>query len=191
MRCWPSLRSWTTPACCRAAAGRLCWTCRLARRRCWPLAVLPARRVAPPCSRWKRKCWSCAYRRAARQTCWLPPCSSTGSTAWTTHMEHSMEKREYTFAAGLPAAGRALAGVVGSGDLEVLLQPHQAGITVIVVHTSVDGKGAVWDALLARVFGGEPLPAASIIINDCGATPGVVRMRIEQAYEDLASGEQA
>jgi len=107
-----------------------------------------------------------------------------------------MEKREYTFAAGLPAAGRALAGVVGSGDLEVLLQPHVHGETRIVVNTSVDGKGAVWDALLARVFGGEPLPAASIVINDCGATPGVVRMRIEQAYEEqayeeLASGEQA
>ena len=102
-----------------------------------------------------------------------------------------MERREYTFAAGLPAAGRALAGVVGSGDLEVLLQPHAQGVTRIVVNTSVNGKGAVWDALLTRVFGGEPLPAASIVINDCGATPGVVRMRIEQAYEELASGEQA
>jgi malonate decarboxylase delta subunit len=106
-------------------------------------------------------------------------------------MEHSMEQREYTFAAGLPAAGRALAGVVGSGDLEVLLQPHAEGLILIVVNTSVDGKGAVWDALLARVFGGEPLPAASIIINDCGATPGVVRMRIEQAYEELTSKGQA
>jgi len=93
-----------------------------------------------------------------------------------------MEQREYTFAAGLPATGRALAGVVGSGDLEVLLQPHQAGITLIVVNTSVDGKGAVWDALLARVFGGEPLPAASIIIAmmllpstiDSGVRPALI-----------------
>jgi malonate decarboxylase delta subunit len=96
-----------------------------------------------------------------------------------------MEKREYALAAGAPAAGRALAGVVGSGDLEVLLQPNPQGHTNIVVNTSVDGKGAVWDALLQRVFGGELLPAASIVINDCGATPGVVRMRLEQACEEL------
>lgn len=101
-----------------------------------------------------------------------------------------MEKRDYAFPAGQPAAGRALAGVVGSGDLEVLLQPGIAGETRIVVHTSVDGKGAVWDALLARVFTGELLPAASIVINDCGATPGVVRMRIEQAYEETTQEGQ-
>jgi malonate decarboxylase delta subunit len=44
---------------------------------------------------------------------------------------------------------------------------------------------------LLRVFGGEPLPAARIAINDCGATPGVVRMRIEQAYEELQAGRAA
>ena len=38
-----------------------------------------------------------------------------------------MEKRDYAFPAGQPAAGRALAGVVGSGDLEVLLQPGSDG----------------------------------------------------------------
>ena len=101
-----------------------------------------------------------------------------------------MEKRDYAFPAGQPAAGRALAGVVGSGDLEVLLQPGSDGATRIVVNTSVDGKGAIWDALLARVFGGEPLPAVHIIINDCGATPGVVRMRIEQAFEDIRTEGQ-
>lgn len=102
-----------------------------------------------------------------------------------------MEKRDYAFPAGEPAAGRALAGVVGSGDLEVLLQPGSDGETRITVHTSVDGKGAIWDALLARVFGGEPLPAVNIIINDCGATPGVVRMRIEQAFEEIRQEGQA
>ena len=102
-----------------------------------------------------------------------------------------METRDYEFPAAPAVAGRALAGVVGSGDLEVLLQPGDDGVTRIVVNTSVDGKGALWDALLARVFTGELLPAASIVINDCGATPGVVRMRIEQAYEELQAGRAA
>jgi malonate decarboxylase delta subunit len=95
-----------------------------------------------------------------------------------------MEKifRQYT--AGAPALRRALAGVVGSGDLEVLLEPNSAGTTTVAVNTSVNGKGQVWAAVLDRMFTGADLPAARIEINDCGATPGVVRMRIEQALEE-------
>lgn len=97
-----------------------------------------------------------------------------------------MEQLRFEYAAGQPAAGRALAGVVSSGDLEVLLEPAPAGRTTVLVQTSVNGFGATWQALLDRVFSAEPLPAASIEIHDSGATPGVVRMRIEQAYEEAA-----
>jgi malonate decarboxylase delta subunit len=97
-----------------------------------------------------------------------------------------MEKRTYEFAAGEPATGRTVSGVVSSGDLEVLLEPGSAGKTTIAVQTSVDGYGMTWDALLARVFGTGTLPAAHVEINDNGATPGVVRMRIEQAFEQAA-----
>ena len=97
-----------------------------------------------------------------------------------------MERLEYEFAAGQSARGRTVSGVVSSGDLEVLLEPAAAGRTTVAVQTSVDGYGATWQALLARVFGAGDLPAARIEINDNGATPGVVRMRIEQAYEQLS-----
>lgn len=96
-----------------------------------------------------------------------------------------MEKMEYEFGAGQPAAGRTVAGVVASGDLEVLLEPGTAGRTTVAVQTSVDGYGANWRAVLERVFGTGTLPAARIEINDNGATPGVVRMRIEQAFEEV------
>jgi len=96
-----------------------------------------------------------------------------------------MEKLAYTFAAGQPAAGRTVTGVVSSGDLEVLLEPGAPGATTVAVQTSVDGYGANWNALLERVFGAGSLPAARIEINDNGATPGVVRMRIEQAFEEV------
>jgi malonate decarboxylase delta subunit len=95
-----------------------------------------------------------------------------------------MEKLQFEFAAGHPAAGRAVTGAVSSGDLEVLLEPQQGGVTTIAVQTSVDGYGANWRALLERVFADGTLPAARIEINDNGATPGVVRMRIEQAFEE-------
>jgi malonate decarboxylase delta subunit len=97
-----------------------------------------------------------------------------------------MEKMEYEFSAGQPALGRTVAGVVASGDLEVLLEPGLAGRTTVAVQTSVNGYGGNWKALLERVFGPGSLPAARIEINDNGATPGVVRMRIEQAFEEVS-----
>jgi malonate decarboxylase delta subunit len=96
-----------------------------------------------------------------------------------------MEKLQFEFAAGRPAAGRTVTGVVSSGDLEVLLEPQQGGVTSIAVQTSVNGYGATWKALLERVFADATLPCARIEINDSGATPGVVRMRIEQAFEEV------
>jgi malonate decarboxylase delta subunit len=95
-----------------------------------------------------------------------------------------MEKLNYEFSAGVPAAVRALSGVVSSGDLEVLLEPKEGGSTVVQVHTAIDGYSARWQALLDRIFAAPGLPAARITIHDSGATPGVVRLRIEQAFED-------
>lgn len=99
-----------------------------------------------------------------------------------------MERLQFEFGAGQPLGGRTVAGVVASGDLEVLLEPGDAGRTTVAVQTSVDGYGGTWKALLERVLGSGSLPAARIEINDNGATPGVVRMRIEQAFEELTQG---
>jgi malonate decarboxylase delta subunit len=96
-----------------------------------------------------------------------------------------METLHYEYPAAQAASKRALAGVVGSGDLEVLLEPHADGHTRITIHTSVEGMGKVWQALMSRLFSAGDLPACQIEINDFGATPGVVRLRIEQALESL------
>src|SRR5947209_622881 len=96
-----------------------------------------------------------------------------------------MEKLFYEYAAGAPADDRVLTGVVGSGDLEVLLEPNSAGLSRIAINTSVDGMSTVWEALLTRIFTAAQLPAVQIEINDFGATPGVARLRIEQAFEAL------
>ena len=101
-----------------------------------------------------------------------------------------MEKLEFSFVAGEPARRRILVGVVGSGDLEVLLKPHPAGASTILITTSVNGMAKTWEALLERIFMTTPLPAASIEINDCGATPGVVRMRLEQVFEELTDSDR-
>ncbi|KQQ32492.1 malonate decarboxylase acyl carrier protein [Duganella sp. Leaf126] len=102
-----------------------------------------------------------------------------------------MERLHFEFPAGQPALLRTVTGVVASGDLEVLLEPGARATTTVAVQTSVDGYGATWQALLDRVFADAALPAARIEINDNGATPGVVRMRIEQAYEQAYQQAQS
>lgn len=101
-----------------------------------------------------------------------------------------MEKLEYQYSAGAPASGRAVVGVVGSGDLEVLLEPGPAGRSTVRVTTSIDGYASVWKAQLDRVFIGAAVgpsgPAVELEINDFGATPGVVGMRIAQAFDAIA-----
>ncbi|MFI7868732.1 malonate decarboxylase subunit delta, partial [Ectopseudomonas khazarica] len=77
---------------------------------------------------------------------------------------------------------------VGSGDLEVLLEPGQAGTLAIEVVTSVNGSAPRWQQLFERMFREQQLPALNIAIHDFGATPGVVRLRLEQGLEELSHG---
>ncbi|MBU6261080.1 MAG: malonate decarboxylase subunit delta [Burkholderiales bacterium] len=106
-----------------------------------------------------------------------------------------MQTLEFQYPAGTPASARTRVGVVGSGDLEVLLEPGAPGRTTVRVTTSVDGFGTIWQAQLDRVFGGGVVgpagPAAQIEINDFGATPGVVGLRIAQAFAALGGARGA
>lgn len=98
-----------------------------------------------------------------------------------------MEKLMFEFAPAPAVADisqQVLVGVVGSGDLEVLVETQKNAITIEVT-TSVDGMSAVWQALMQRLFSSASLPGLRVEINDFGATPGVVRMRVEQALEQL------
>lgn len=94
-----------------------------------------------------------------------------------------MELMVFTYPATQPVARRAHVGVVGSGDLEIVLEPssdHQAHVRV---RTSVDGYGAIWQAVLDRFFA-RYAPAAMLELNDFGATPGMVSLRLQQAVEE-------
>lgn len=97
-----------------------------------------------------------------------------------------METLSFEFPAGPPASGRAQVGCVGSGDLEVLLEPGTDGALTIQVVTSVNGSAPRWQQLFERMFRDQQLPALNIAIHDFGATPGVVRLRLEQGLEELS-----
>lgn len=97
-----------------------------------------------------------------------------------------METLSFEFPAGPPARGRAQVGCVGSGDLEVLLEPGTDGVLAIEVVTSVNGSAPRWQQLFERMFREQQVPALNIAIHDFGATPGVVRLRLEQGLEELS-----
>lgn len=93
-----------------------------------------------------------------------------------------MEHLTFDYPAHRPVAERAHVGVVGSGDLEVLFAPNSAMQARVVINTSVDGYGHIWKSVLDRFFSRYD-GAASIEINDFGATPGVVALRLAEAVE--------
>jgi malonate decarboxylase delta subunit len=97
-----------------------------------------------------------------------------------------METLNYTYKANGVLTRRAHVGVVGSGDLEVLIEPSHKPTAEVRVRTSVDGYTQVWKDVLDRFFA-RFNRAARVEINDFGATPGTVLLRLEQAAEKVRS----
>ena len=99
-----------------------------------------------------------------------------------------METLTYRFENGtraLPPQPRVV-GVVGSGNLEVLIESMpQGGACTIDIKTAAVGFGATWQAVMHDFHERWQLMDASIAINDMGATPAVVSLRLDQAVETM------
>ena len=79
-----------------------------------------------------------------------------------------------------------LAGVVGSGNLEVLVEKAElSGACEIAITTAAVGFGKIWQAVLDDFFAKHKLANVRISINDVGATPAVVALRLDQAVEQF------
>jgi malonate decarboxylase delta subunit len=102
-----------------------------------------------------------------------------------------METLEYRFDNGqrtLPAAAQVV-GVVGSGNLEVLIESAPlGGACVIEIKTAAIGFGATWQAVMRDFHARWQLADTRIAINDMGATPAVVSLRLDQAVETMLGG---
>jgi malonate decarboxylase delta subunit len=104
-----------------------------------------------------------------------------------------MRTLSYQFPASRQPARRAHVGVVGSGDLEVLLEPGEntsgsASRAQVRVRTSAEGFDEVWQATLERFFARTPV-AGSWELNDSAATPALVTLRLQQAAEAAGATE--
>lgn len=80
-------------------------------------------------------------------------------------------------------------GVVGSGDLEIMIEKkdlkNQVSFKIV---TPVKGYGQVWEKVLEKFVSGEKMAGLSVEINDNNATPFVVAMRLKQAMEEAKGG---
>lgn len=101
-----------------------------------------------------------------------------------------METLTFEYPASQTLNERAHVGVVGSGDLEILVEPSLDAKTNVTVRTGSTGFKATWENVLERFFSQNDV-AAIIKINDFGATPGVVSMRLAQALEVSQNGSQS
>ncbi|WP_026582075.1 malonate decarboxylase subunit delta [Bacillus sp. J33] len=93
-----------------------------------------------------------------------------------------MEKLNFRFPATKMLDSKAHVGVVGSGDLEILMEPSDQGYADVTVRTGTTGFHQLWETVLERFFSKNDI-SAIIRINDFGATPGVVSLRLSQALE--------
>ena len=100
-----------------------------------------------------------------------------------------METFAFEFSDGDPRAVHtpaSLVGVVSSGNLEVLVESTQASdICRIDVTTVAAGFEPIWQAVLEDFFARHRITGIHISINDMGATPAVVGLRLDQALEEF------
>lgn len=79
-----------------------------------------------------------------------------------------------------------LVGVVSSGNLEILVEPADFnGRSQISVSTNARGFSGIWQAVLNDFSSRYDLANLRISVNDGGATPAVVSLRLDQAMEEF------
>ena len=104
-----------------------------------------------------------------------------------------IEKMRFEFDGGRPVAPFApvLVGVVGSGNLEVMVESAAGAHCSVEVETSARGFRPIWQAVLSDFHDRHALAGVRVSINDMGATPAVVSLRLEQAVAQMAAARGA
>ena len=92
--------------------------------------------------------------------------------------------------AGKPALKAPVhTGVVGSGDMEVLIEPSQQnGEVAVKIVTPVSGFDVLWQRVLQAFVTKNAVADARVEINDNNATPAVVLLRLQQALSEANDG---
>lgn len=103
-------------------------------------------------------------------------------------MQAGMESLSFTLPGTRPLPpgfAPVLVGVVASGNLEVMVEPAPGADCRFEVATSARGFAPIWDAVVRDFHERHGLAGARVSINDMGATPAVVSLRLDQAAAGL------
>ena len=104
-----------------------------------------------------------------------------------------MEKLNFKLNAPKCAGGtrtQAIVGVVASGNLEILLERiSPAEVCTIDVATAVHGFGPVWEAVVRDFVTRRAAGGLRISINDGGARPDTVALRLAQGVRMMEEPE--
>ena len=98
-----------------------------------------------------------------------------------------LESLDFSFVGQRPAGSFAavLVGVVGSGNLEVLLEPAPGNCCEVHIASSARGFAPIWEAVARDFHARHQLAGVRVSVNDMGATPAVVSLRLDQAVSEL------
>lgn len=89
-----------------------------------------------------------------------------------------------------PIRSSAFIGVVNSGNLEVLIESVDLGGRCrVIVNTSANGFKSTWIAVLEEFFARNRFADIKVSINDFGATPAIVSLRLDQAATEIMEKE--
>ena len=106
-----------------------------------------------------------------------------------------METLRYDFpACGTQAVDETpiVVGVVGSGNLEVMIEPvSNSNACTVEIVTAAVGFGTIWQAVIQDFITRRQPVGVRISINDVGATPAVVSLRLDQAWDCYTEKGQA
>ena len=105
-----------------------------------------------------------------------------------------MEDLNFRHTARLRAGGArrmAIIGVVASGNLEVLAERILLDTECLVeIKTAAEGFGDVWDAVVADFVERTSPGGLKFSINDGGARPDTVSLRLAQAVRLMEQHDQ-
>ncbi|KTD40361.1 biotin-independent malonate decarboxylase subunit beta [Legionella parisiensis] len=98
-----------------------------------------------------------------------------------------MEKMEFRFT--LPGerlqGKKTVCGVVGSGNLEVIIEENTTSETIFTIQTAIDHYKTVWKMIIDDFVNQHQPVGLQFTLNDNGAIPAVVLLRLSQALEEF------
>jgi malonate decarboxylase delta subunit len=104
-----------------------------------------------------------------------------------------MERLSFKLHAPTAAGGtrpQAIVGIVASGNLEVLLERALPSDTCAIdIATAAHGFGAIWEAVIRDFVAQRRSGGLRISINDGGARPDTVALRLAQGVRLIEEPE--